>query len=227
MRSEERRFSDGAGDSVSGLVTYPDDAAYKSLSVVLAHGAGSNMRTPLLALLQRRLAEAGYVSACFNFPYTERGRRLPDRAPVLETCYRSVLRSLRDELGMTRLVIGGKSMGGRMATHLAAAGEPVAGVLLYGYPLHPAQRPDKLRVEHLPRVTVPMLFFSGTRDELCTLDLLRAALTTLRAPATVHVIEDGDHSFVVRKSRTGRSQGDVQHEIAATTIEWLRRLPEH
>lgn len=224
MRSEERRFSDGAGDSVSGVITYPPGAR-KPLSVVLAHGAGSTMRTPLLALLQQRLAEAGYPSACFNFPYTERGRRLPDRAPVLEACYRSVLSTLRDELGMTRLVIGGKSMGGRMATHLAAAGEPVVGLLLYGYPLHPAQRPDKLRVEHLPRITVPMLFLAGTRDELCTLDLLRAALATLNAPATVHVIDDGDHSFAVRRNKTGRSTAAVFEELATTTVDWLDQLP--
>jgi predicted alpha/beta-hydrolase family hydrolase len=111
-----------------------------------------------------------------------------------------------------------------MATHLAAAGDDLAGLILLGYPLHPAQRPDKLRAAHLPRITVPMLFFTGTRDALCTLDLLRDSIATLRAPATLHVIEDGDHSFVVRRGRTGRSQADVSEEIAATTVGWLSDL---
>lgn len=223
MRSEPRTFADGGGDTVSGVVAYPDRTP-QPLSVVLAHGAGSTMRTPLLVYLQERLADAGYASVCFNFPYTEQGRRIPDKAPVLERCFRSVLQTLRDELGMVRLVIGGRSMGGRMATHLAAAGEAVEGLILLGYPLHPAQRPDKLRTAHLPQIQAPMLFFSGTRDELCTLDLLRQAIETMRAPAQLHIIDDGDHSFVVRRSRTGRSAAEVQNEIAAIMIDWLGQL---
>jgi predicted alpha/beta-hydrolase family hydrolase len=191
---------------------------------VLAPGAGSDLHTPLLVYLQERLADAGVRNVRFNFPYREHGRRIPDRAPVLERCFRSVLATLRAELGFTRLVIGGKSMGGRMATHLAAAGDDLAGLILLGYPLHPAQQPAKLRVEHLPRITAPMLFVTGTRDALCELDLLRQAIGTLRAPTTLHVIADGDHSFAVRRGRTGKSRGDVYAEIATTTLDWLGQL---
>jgi predicted alpha/beta-hydrolase family hydrolase len=223
MRVEPRTLPDGSDGWVSAVVAYPD-GPQATLSVVLAPGAGSDLHTPLLVYLQERLANAGYRNVRFNFPYKEHGRRIPDRAPVLERCFRSVIATLRADLGFTRLVIGGKSMGGRMATHLAAAGDDITGVILLGYPLHPAQQADKLRVEHLPRITVPMLFFAGTRDALCDLDLLRQAIDTLQAPTTLHVIADGDHSFVVRRSQTGKSPRDIQVEIAVTTVEWLGRL---
>jgi predicted alpha/beta-hydrolase family hydrolase len=225
MRVESRSFPDGNGGQVSAVVAYPDRPP-AALSVVLAPGAGSDLHTPLLVYLQERVADAGYRNVRFNFPYKEQGRRLPDRAPVLERCFRSVVATLRADLGFTRVVIGGKSMGGRMATHLAAAGDDVAGLILLGYPLHPAHQPDKLRVEHLPRIAVPMLFFAGTRDALCDLELLRQAMGTLQAPATLHVIADGDHSFVVRRGRTGKSARDIYAEIAALTVEWLGRLEE-
>jgi predicted alpha/beta-hydrolase family hydrolase len=97
-------------------------------------------------------------------------------------------------------------------------------LILLGYPLHPAQQPEKLRVEHLPHITAPMLFFAGTRDALCDLDLLRQAIGRLQAPTTLHVITDGDHSFAVRVGRTGRSQADVTQEIATTVVDWLSHL---
>jgi predicted alpha/beta-hydrolase family hydrolase len=224
MRTEPRTFADGGDGTVSGVIAYPD-GGQRELSVVLAHGAGSDMNSALLVFMQERLAGAGYRSVRFNFPYKEQRRRLPDRAPVLERCYRSVLATLRDEEEMARLVIGGKSMGGRMATHLAAAGDAVDGLILLGYPLHAAGRPDKLRVEHLPRIAVPMLFVSGTRDELCPLDVLQETLATLAAPVTLHVVEDGDHSFAVRRRRTGRSQAEVNDEIAVAVISWLDGIP--
>jgi predicted alpha/beta-hydrolase family hydrolase len=220
VRTEPRTFADGGGATVSAIVAGPDGQAHAP-AVVLAHGAGSDMHSALLVYLQGQLADAGYASVRFNFPYKEQGRRIPDRAPVLERCFRSVLAGVRETLDTHRLVIGGKSMGGRMATHLAADGEDVDGLILLGYPLHPAQQPERLRVAHLPRIAVPMLFFAGTRDALCNLDLLRETFATLRAPATLHIIEDGDHSFAVRRGRTGRSQADVYEEIAAATIKWL------
>jgi predicted alpha/beta-hydrolase family hydrolase len=179
------------------------------------------MHSPLLVYVHEALAGAGHVTVRFNFPYKERRGRAPDPAPILERCYRSVLAAVRAELKPRMLVIGGKSLGGRMASHLAAAGEPVDGLIFLGYPLHPARQPEKLRSAHLPSITAPMLFFAGTRDPLCSLDLLRSTLARLRASATLHVIEDGDHSFAVRRS-TRRSQADVWNEIVRATVDWLR-----
>jgi uncharacterized protein len=224
MRLEARQFSDGRGDNVSGVVAFPDQhVAGRVAAVVLAHGAGNDMNSPLLVSVQHGLARAGWVVVRFNFPYKERGGRAPDPTAVLESCYRSVVAGVRadPELRPPKLVIGGKSMGGRMATHLAAAGAAVDGVLLLGYPLHPAGKPQQLRVEHLPRIRVPMLFLAGTRDPLCDLDLLRQHLQVCPAPITIHVIEGGDHSFRVPK-RTGRSDEQIEREIVDTAAAWLR-----
>jgi predicted alpha/beta-hydrolase family hydrolase len=222
MRHRERRYDLGAGQHVSGVVALPEQRASGTV-VVLAHGAGNDMTNPLLVSVADALAEHGFPTVRFNFPYKQRGGRAPDPAPVLEACYRAVLEQVRGdpELHRTRLVIGGKSMGGRMASHLAAAGEPVDGLLFLGYPLHPAGRPEKLRVAHLGRITVPMLFLTGTRDALCRLDLLRTALAGLPS-ATLHVIDDGDHSFAVR-ARSGRDPAAVRQEIVAAGVAWLRR----
>jgi len=192
------------------------------IAVVLAPGAGSDMRHPWLVAVADALSQRGFPTVRFNFPYKERRGRAPDPAPVLEACYRAVLAQLREdrELDARRIVIGGKSMGGRMASHLAAAGQPVDGLLFLGYPLHPAGKPDKLRVAHLGRISVPMLFLAGTRDALSRLDLLRATLAGLPT-ATLHIIEDGDHSFAVR-ARSGRTQAEVQDEIVNAVVAWLR-----
>jgi predicted alpha/beta-hydrolase family hydrolase len=183
------------------------------------------MRNPWLVAVADALTEHGFPTVRFNFPYKERRGRIPDPAPVLEACYRAVLAQLRAdrELDARRLVVGGKSMGGRMASHLAAAGEPVDGLLFLGYPLHPAGKPDKLRVAHLGRISVPMLFVAGTRDALSRLDLLRATLAGLPT-ATLHIIADGDHSFAVR-ARSGRTQAAVREEIVNATVAWLRTMP--
>jgi len=223
MRESERRF-EVSGGAVSGIVTTAGDAAAATgTTVVLAHGAGSNMRNPLLGALAADLAAHGVSTVRFNFPYTQRGERVPDRAPILEACYRAVLEQVRADrdLRADRLVIGGKSMGGRMASHLAAAGERVQGLLFLGYPLHPAGKPDQLRAAHLSRISAPMLFLTGTRDALCRLDLLQSVLGGI-PNATLYVIEDGDHSFAVRK-RSGRDAAAVRQEIAQASVDWLNR----
>jgi hypothetical protein len=111
-------------------------------------------------------------------------------------------------------------MGGRIASMVAARGEPVAGLVLLGYPLQPAGRPDVMRSEHLARLTSPVLFIQGSRDRLCNLDLLRGVLANMPAPVTLHVIEDGDHSFKVPK-RTGKTERQVWDEIVAVVASWL------
>src|SRR6266511_2754010 len=185
LQVETRRFEDGSGGTVSAVIAYPEGfTAGRVPGVILAHGAGNDMTNPLLVAVHEGLARHGYLSIKFNFPYTEQGRRAPDPAPGLEACYQSVIAAVRTDeaLQPPQLVIGGKSLGGRIASQLAAQGVAVDGVLLLGYPLHPPGKPEKLRVEHLARITVPMLFFAGIRDPLCTLELLRQTLKQLVAP---------------------------------------------
>ena len=224
LRRETRQLEDGRGGTVSAVIAYPDGfSAGRVPGVILAHGAGNDMTNPLLVAVHEGLARQGYLSVKFNFPYTERGRRAPDPGPVLETCYRSIAAAVRTDeaLRPPQLIIGGKSLGGRIASQLAAQGEASDGVLLLGYPLHPPWKPEKLRVEHLTRITVPMLFFAGTRDPLCTLVLLRQTLKRLVVPVALHVIVEGDHSFVVPK-RTGRTQEEVYAEMITVSSAWMR-----
>ncbi len=221
MAAASRRFAVDGG-TVSGAVTLPDGPR-RAATAVVAHGAGTAMDHPFLVAFTDGLAARGVAAVRFNFPYTERGDRAPDRAPVLEACYRSVLRAVRAEPTLAGpLVIGGKSMGGRMASHLAAAGEAVDGLVFLGYPLHPAGRPRQLRAAHLPRIAAPMLFLTGTRDALCPLEALRPVLAGLPS-ATLHVVEDGDHSFAVRK-KSGRTAPAVMEELVSTTCAWLETI---
>ena len=219
---EPRTFPDGRDGSVSGIVAYADKLIPGTAPVVvLAHGAGNDMSNPFLSRVHEGLAAHDFVAIKFNFPYMERGGGGPDRAPILEACFRAVLDSVRSELQPPALVIGGKSLGGRMASHLAAQGEKVDGLVFLGYPLHPPRKTEQLRTRHLGQITAPMLFFAGTRDSLCDLDLLRNTIAILNAPTTLHVIPDGDHSFQVLK-RTGRPHDAVLEEIIVTTVNWLR-----
>lgn len=228
MALRHRAIQLADGQSISAVVAYPED--FKpggARAVILAHGAGNDMQSPFLSAVHEGLAARGYVTVKFNFPYKERGGRAPDRAPVLEACYRDVLEAVRadPDIAAPRIVVGGKSMGGRMATHLAAQGADVGGLLLLGYPLHPAGKPDQLRAAHFDRIRVPSLFFAGTRDALCNLELLRPAITRLHAPVELHVIEGGDHSFNVPKSLK-RAPTEVLDEIVAASAAWLARVVE-
>lgn len=218
MPAAPRRFAVDGG-TVSGAVSLPGGRG-RGVTAVVAHGAGTAMDHPFLAAFADGLAARGVAAVRFNFPYAERGDRAPDRAPVLEACYRAVLAAVRADPTLAgRLVIGGKSMGGRMASHLAAAGEPADGLVFLGYPLHPAGRPRQLRAAHLPRIAAPMLFLTGTRDALCPLDALRPVLAGLPR-ATLHVVEDGDHSFAVRR-KSGRTPAEVLDELLSATCSWL------
>lgn len=216
------QLDDGRGGRVSAVLAGPSGGT----AVVLGHGAGNDMENPLLARFHAGLADAGFAAVRFNFPYKESGGRAPDSKRVLEICFRAVVAQVRadETLRPRRVVLGGKSMGGRIASQIVAAGEAADGLLFLGYPLHPAGRTEKLRVEHLAKIACPMLFVQGTRDALCRLDLLRPALKKLAAPVEVHLIESGDHSFKVLKS-TGRDAADVEGEILAVTVRWLSSLP--
>jgi predicted alpha/beta-hydrolase family hydrolase len=189
-------------------------------AVVLGHGAGSNREHPFLVALAEALAESGRRAVLYNFPYTEAGRRLPDRNPVLEAAARSVADHARRDLGASRVVLGGRSMGGRIASQIVAGGAPAEGLVFLGYPLHPPTKPETLRDRHLPSIEAPMLFVQGTRDAFARPDLLVATLERLGPKAWVHRVEDGDHSFAVRKS-SGRSASEVKAEVHRAVLGWL------
>lgn len=191
-------------------------------SLILAHGAGNDMHNPFLSYVHERVATAGIPSLKFNFPYKEAGRKAPDPKSRLEATWRAVIAWVREHptLSQGKLFVGGKSLGGRIASQVVAAGESVDGLLFLGYPLHPAGKPEKLRVAHFPSMRPPALFIQGTRDRLCDLVLLREALSNLDWPTRVHLVEGGDHSFNVPK-RMDVAQGKVWEDIAAAAIAFV------
>lgn len=219
----ELRFTASQSNGeVSALLLRPAAARCVYL---LAHGAGTGMRHPFLEAVARRLAERDIATFRYQFPYVERGTSRPDPQPILLSTVRAALAAARQAAGDLLLIAGGKSMGGRM-TSLATAEEPLAGVrglVFLGFPLHPAGRPGSERAEHLERVAVPMLFLQGTRDALADLERMRTLAERLSDRATLHVVEDGDHSFHVRV-RSGRDEGAVLDELAAAIEAWTRRL---
>jgi len=192
-------------------------------ALLLAHGAGSDMHSAPLARTARAVAAAGFVACRFNFAYRESGRRLPDRLPALMACYGAVLEHVRSDpaLAPPWVAIGGRSLGGRVATHLAAGGAPVRGLVLLAFPLHPANRPATTRAAHLGAITVPMLFVQGTRDALAEWSLLEPLVRALPT-ATLHVIDGADHSLACPKRM--RAPGDVDRQVDGTVVRWLGGL---
>ena len=182
------------------------------------------MQSTALVRTAHALAAAGFAACRFNFAYREAGRRLPDRLPALTACYAAVLAHVRSDpvLEPPWIAIGGRSLGGRVASHLAADGAAVRGLLLLAFPLHPAGKPSVARAAHLPAIRIPMLFVQGTRDALAEWSLLEPLMRTLPT-ATVHVVHEADHSLAVPKRK--RSPESVGREVDDAVIEWLRRLP--
>ena len=197
--------------------------ASADILVVLAPGAGAPMTHVFMEHVAGGLAARGHRVARFNFVYTESGRRSPDRQPVLEQTFRAVLDELNDEVEAPRRILGGKSMGGRIASHVVASGTRADGLLFLGYPLHPPGKPDRLRDAHLYDIETPMLFVEGTRDPFCPLDTLEKVRRNLAAPNEVAVIDDGDHSFKVRKS-SGRSTEQAWDAVVAHSAAWIEGL---
>lgn len=193
-----------------------------SPGVLLAHGAGVGQQHELMLRLRGGVNAAGFPVMTFDYPYMAAGRKAPDRPPKLLACHRAATAVLREQVG-ERVVLAGRSMGGRMASHLAAEGEPCDGLILFSYPLHPPGRPEKLRVEHLPAIKQPVLSFVGTRDAFATRQLYDEHLGSL-PNVTTHWLEDADHSYRVRKKVTGRTKDEVIDEIIEATVGWLSGL---
>ena len=193
--------------------------------LALGHGAGGDRRTALLVRLADALAAGHRRVILHNFPYTEARRRLPDKPAVLEATVSAVAAHARRALGASALVLGGKSMGGRIASQAVAQGLRAEGLVFLGYPLHPPGRFDRLRDRHLSAITAPMLFVQGSRDVSGTESEIRGVIKKLRLPATLYVVEGGDHSFKVSKSAGVPQQKvyeDVMDEVAAWSQNRLR-----
>ncbi len=198
-------------------------------AVLLAHGAGADMHAKALTAVADALAEARVPSLRFQYPYRTAGKKAPDRAPVLMAATREAIDELarRTKLPASRLVLGGRSMGGRYLSLVAGdTDDPVAclGLLLLGYPLHAAGKPEKQRADHFPRLDVPVLFVSGTRDSLAGKPALTKVARTVKGPTTFHWLETADHGFRPLKA-SGLSIDDVLADVAHTSVEWVRALP--
>jgi predicted alpha/beta-hydrolase family hydrolase len=195
------------------LTTYRAGSARAAL--VLAHGAGAGQHSPFMVRISQGLAQRGIHTATFDFPYMAARRKVPDRPPVLEGAWREAVDAARVELVGVPLFIGGKSMGGRIASHIASQGcEGLSGLVFLGYPLHPPGKPDQRRDAHLPAIAERMLFVQGTRDAFGTSAEITAMVPDLQN-ATVHQVAGGDHSFKVSGKR------DVLEEIMNVVVRWI------
>ena len=219
---ERLRFAvEGAGE-VSAILMRPAEARWL---LVLAHGAGAGMTHPFLEKLAGQLASAGVATFRYQFPYMEERRHVPDRPPVAAAAVAAAVGAAAEAAPGLTLLAGGKSFGGRMSSQAASQGllEGVRGLVFFGFPLHPPNKPGTKRAEHLSKVPMPMLFLQGTRDTLADLKLLRPICADLGSRATLHIIETADHSFHVLKS-AGKSDPDVLRELAQATASWADNL---
>jgi predicted alpha/beta-hydrolase family hydrolase len=205
-----------------------DLALYRSkkplAACVVGHGAGAGRNSPFMVRFAQGMADRGVSAATFDFPYMAAKRGAPDKPAVLEASWRAAVDEARGVFEGLPLFIGGKSMGGRIASHIASQGSPgLAGVFFLGYPLHPPGAPEKRRDAHLPAIVEPLLFVQGTRDTFGTSSEIEALLPTLQR-ATLHVVEDGDHSFKVR-ARSGQKPDQVLDQIMDVVVSWMTSLP--
>jgi len=218
-------------ETVTALL-YP--AAKKNragVTVVLGHGAGASQTSGFMRMYAKGLTERGLDVMTFNFVYMEQGRSVPDQKLKLERCFRAVIETAlkHKKLKNNSVVIGGKSMGGRIASQVMAGedrealADDVVGLVFLGYPLHPPGQPTKLRVEHLEHIKKPMLFVQGTRDALGTPDEIKPFVKNLRPAAKIHEIEGGDHSFKAPK-KFGMSPDQIFETSMDEIDRWIRSL---
>lgn len=226
MTAPETRRIPVAHDSHVTALLYPAAAPARA-TLVLAHGAGADQRHRAMTTLARGIAAHGVDVLTFNFLYTEQHRRTPDRAPVLEQTWIAVVEATADTIPVShRLVIGGKSMGGRMASMVLAhppatpAWARVSGLVLLGYPLHPPGKPEQPRTAHLPAIRVPIRLVHGTRDAFGAREEIAPVFQALPTRVDFDFIERGDHSFAVPKS-TGLTEPLVLEGISERVAAWI------
>lgn len=226
MDPEKLTIAINESDSVKALLYSAPQKLRSSSTLILGHGAGANQLSGFMRLFANGLAERGIDVITFNFLYMEQGRHVPDPKQKLEACYLAVIdaASRHKKLKGNQLAIGGKSMGGRIASQVAAQPEgakAVDALVFLGYPLHPPGRRDKLRDSHLPEIKAPMLFVQGSRDTFGTPDELRAVFEKHQLSPTLHVVEGGDHSLKVPKSQGPQDQ--VYASVMDTIANWLKQ----
>lgn len=212
-------------EHVGALLDTPSGAARAS-AILLAHGAGLDMRHAWMETLTAALVAHGFAVLRFRYPYMERAQREhktmpPDRAPALEDAHVAALDEFARRLPGKRRLLAGKSLGARIGTLIAAKGATAHGLVCFGYPLHPPQRPEQERSEHFATLVQPALFLQGTRDEFAAPDEMARALERYPGRATLSIVPGGDHSFEVPAS-TGRARADVLAELAARVDAWER-----
>jgi predicted alpha/beta-hydrolase family hydrolase len=206
---------------VSALLLRPEDA---SRLLVLGHGASTNMRHATLQTIAERMAEAGIATFRYNFPYMEHGKGR-DSQEVCTATVRCAVAAAKKAAADLPLLAGGHSFGGRMTSTAASesALDGVRGLVFFAFPLHQPGKPETKRAAHLSAVTVPMLFLSGTRDELADLELLRPVCKQLSKRATLHLLDTADHGFKTLK-RSRKSEEDVFVEMARVVRQWASGL---
>lgn len=210
------------GTSGKVAARFDPGAKETGTGVLLAHGAGAGQDHPFMVTLRQSLATAGVGVMTFNYAYTEEGRKAPDRLPKLLEVHRAA--ADRIATYFDSVYLGGKSMGGRVASHLVGDGMwPASGLIYYGYPLVAMGKTEPRDTSHLHRIDVPQLFLAGSRDRLSPPNLIAPLARSLPAGRAV-VIDDGDHSFKVPK-RAGRSHEEVIVDLAAITVDWLEGQP--
>lgn len=218
-------FDGGPIPSVAGLFDNPSGSA---TPVLFAHGAGVDMTSDFMRDVAAALAELGHPVLRFRYPYMERmangeGRRPPDRMPVLEPCHLAAAMALMERTEGRSPIFLGKSMGGRVGSHLAAAGVRCRGLAFLGYPLHPAGKPERLRDEHFEQLDLPALFLQGTRDKLADLELLRRSLEKYAGEATLEIIETANHGFQVLREEN-KTDLEVRTDLASRIHAWSETL---
>ena len=211
------------GGEETSAVFEPARASAGGALFIFAHGAGGHMADRRMVAAARHLRQRGLHVVRFNFLYKEKGSRRPDPMPRLGECIAAVAAHARREIAPQTLILGGRSMGGRAASMLAADGFSCDGLLLLAYPLHPAGRPEELRDAHLAKIAVPVLCLNGTRDALCRRDLMEAVVDRLRGRWTMRWLEGADHGFHVLKG-SGTSDEDVLGEIGEASGVWASGL---
>jgi uncharacterized protein len=188
--------------------------------LIIAHGAGGPMYSPFITLFHKGLAERGYLTVKFNFPYMEDRRKVPDKREILEAAYREVIETVKNgKFHPKRVFVGGKSMGGRIASQVVAAGEEVDGLFFLGYPLHRPGQQEMLRDQHLYRIEKPMLFVSGTKDQFAKKELLDQVVAKIGPRAKIDWIEGGDHSFNTRQGK--EAQAKIYGDVMETLDSWV------
>lgn len=202
-----------SGDGVTGVTE-----GAGPVGVLLAHGAGTDQHHPSVAGIRSGLAKGGLQVLTFNYPYTERGSKRPDRQERLLECHRAAADRLAGEVD--RLFLAGRSMGGRMGTYLVAGGYPAAGLVLYAYPLHPAGKPEKLRIDQFESIQQPMLFFQGSKDALSRMDLFDRHIRPL-PNAEVELLEGAGHGY----RGGGWDLENITDRYVTGTLAWIERLP--